>query len=164
MGRRVGCSFRDAQAVQDLQCWSQFLMSQRPELARLPARSRRRYIERRRLGDHGRHRLADRLAFPRYPLCGGYGCGPRAPDPVFAWLRQLAGDWLADLITASSCSAWRSVGRITMLTRVQYQADGQPAPAPGVATVVRDIRCRWRGWAGRLRSRHMDRDDGRMVN
>lgn len=159
--------------VQDLlaRASPEFLMEiERPELARLPARSRRRYIIETSIGWVIAISIASLIVwrFLDIPLWWLWMTGLALLTPLFAWLgnwRYMDAGWLID--NDRFLIRWRSVGRTTMLTRVQRIQYRKLTASPfqrRASLVSFETSVAAGGLGGQAGLAHMDRDDAeRMV-
>ena len=149
----------------------EFLMEiERPDLARLPARSRRRYIIETSIGWAITVTIASLIAwrFLDIPLWWLWMLGLGLLTPVFAWLgnwRYKDAGWQID--NGRFMLRWRSVGRTTMLTRVQriqYRKLTASLLQRRASLVSFETSVAAGGLGGQAGLAHMDRDDAeRMV-
>lgn len=161
------------QEVQDLlsRASPEFLMEiECPELARLPARSRRRYIIETSIGWVIMVFIASLIVwrFLDIPLWWVWMLGLGLLTPVFAWLgnwRYKDAGWQVD--NGRFMLRWRSVGRTTMLTRVQriqYRKLTASLLQRRASLVSFETSVAAGGLGGQAGLAHMDRDDAeRMV-
>lgn len=159
--------------VQDLLSLAspEFVMEiERPELARLPARSRRRYIIETSIGWVITIGIASLIVwrFLDIPLWWLWMLGLALLTPVFGWLgnwRYKDAGWLIN--NGRFLLRWRSVGRTTMLTRVQRIQYRKLTASPlqrRASLVSFETSVAAGGLGGQAGLAHMDRDDAeRMV-
>lgn len=158
--------------VQDLlsRASPEFLMEiERPELARLPARSRRRYIIETSIGWVIMVCIASLIVwrFLDIPLWWLWMLGLGLLTPVFAWLgnwRYKDAGWLID--NGRFLLRWRTVGRTTMLTRVQriqYRKLTASLLQRRASLVSFETSVAAGGLGGQAGLAHMDRDDGERL-